>query len=114
MKRLIPIALALLGLTAQAEVRSVDAMQGIAAAKLSQLKSPALRAKVRSGEKLRVLADRSQLTLFGYDRQGWAIVSKDDRFPAVVAYGDSPLDMDNLSPSSSGSWRATTEEWPRP
>ncbi len=98
MKRLIPIALALLGLTAQAEVRSVDAMQGIAAAKLSQLKSPALRAKVRSGEKLRVLADRSQLTLFGYDRQGWAIVSKDDRFPAVVAYGDSPLDMDNLSP----------------
>lgn len=98
MKKTIFILLAALALTAQAETRTPEAMRSIAATQLGKMNSPRLKAQARRGAQLSVLADKAQLTLFAYPEAGWVIVSKDDSFSPVMAYGDSPLDMTNPSP----------------
>ena len=98
MKKTLFILFAAFALTAQAETRTPEAMRSIAAAQLGKMNSPRLKAQARHGAQLSVLADKAWLTLFAYPEAGWVIVSKDDSFSPVMAYGDSPLDMTNPSP----------------
>ena len=85
-------------LPAMAEQRTDTEMRSLAAEAINQLDGSRQKVKARTAAQLKVLRDMDQLTLFGYSDAGWAIVSKDDAFSAVLGYGDSCVDMSNPSP----------------
>lgn len=72
---------------AQAAERSLDEMRAAAQQALTNNKGfSRARALDEQARDLRLLADAPQTTVFGYDDGGFAIVSNDDRLPAVLAY----------------------------
>ena len=85
-------------LPAMAEQRTDSEMRSLAAEAINQLDGSRQKVKARTAAQLKVLRDMDQLTLFGYSDAGWAIVSKDDAYDAILGYSDKALDMSNPSP----------------
>ena len=89
-------------LPAMAEQRTASEMRSLAAEAIDQLSTAncqlSTKVKARTAAQLKVLRDMDQLTLFGYSDAGWAIVSKDDAYEAILGYSDKALDMTNPSP----------------
>ena len=89
-------------LPAMAEQRTASEMRSLAAEAINQLSTAncqlSTKVKARTAAQLKVLRDMDQLTLFGYSDAGWAIVSKDDAYEAILGYSDKALDMTNPSP----------------
>ena len=105
MKRILTLlfcGLTVLGVNA--DNRSLSKMQELAAQKLATLSTSV--AKTRSAGVERVLL-RSDLAVFS-DGQHFAVISRDDRFPAVLAYGMGDFKIDELNPSVKW-WLEATE-----
>lgn len=105
MKRI--LTLLFCGLTvlgAAAGNRSAAKMQDIAAQKLATLGTSG--AKTRSVGVARVL-NQTDLSVYT-DGEHFAVISKDDRFPAVLAYGVGDFKADELNPSVQW-WLKATE-----
>ena len=105
MKRI--LTLLFCGLTvlgAAAGNRSAAKMQDIAAQKLATLGTSG--AKTRSVSIARVL-NQTDLSVYT-DGEHFAVISKDDRFPAVLAYGVGDFKADELNPSVQW-WLEATE-----
>ena len=105
MKRILTLLLCCLTvLGIAADDRSASEMQELAAQKLASLRTSA--AKTRSVNVERVM-NQSDLSVYT-DGQHFAIISGDDRFPAVLAYGTGEFKVDELN-SSVKWWLEATE-----
>ena len=105
MKRILTLllyCLTVLGIAA--DNRSASEMQELAAQKLASLSTSA--AKTRSVNVERVM-NQSNLSVYT-DGQHFAVISGDDRFPAVLAYGTGEFKVDELN-SSVKWWLEATE-----
>ena len=106
MKRI--LTLLFCGLTVfgvNADNRSLSKMQEIAAQKLATLGTSG--AKTRSAAGVERVLLHSDLAVFS-DGQHFTIISRDDRFPAVLAYGMGNFKIDELNPSAQW-WLEATE-----
>lgn len=94
MKRLFtPFLCLVIALTATAGNRSLSQMRKIASQKLSSLSVQATKTRTVSNAK-QVIGTKT-LTVFS-DGQGFAVISRDDRFPALLAYGQGNFNPDDM------------------
>ncbi len=82
----------LLALTATAHDRTTTQMQEIAAQQLNITSTHKVKAKNTTVERI---INKPTLSVFS-DGNGFAIVSRDDRFPALLAYGTGCFNKDDM------------------
>lgn len=105
MKRFLTLLFgSLMVLGASADNRSVSKMQELAIQKLATLDTT--NAKTRSVNVVKVL-NKADLSVYA-DGQHFVIISRDDRFPAVLAYGVGDFKGEELNPSVKW-WLEATE-----
>ena len=105
MKRILTLLLCCLTvLGVVADNRSASKMQELAAQKLASFGTQATKTRSVSVERVMNQSDLSVYT----DGEHFAVISRDDRFPAVLAYGTGDFKVDELN-SSIKWWLEATE-----
>lgn len=97
MKRILPLVFFFVALAVQADLRSEAELRSLAYDALTNAGSTRLKVKAQTSP-LQTLMEKSQLIVLGYEEAGWAMISKDDAFNAVLAYSDTPMDMTDPAP----------------
>lgn len=98
-KTLLFLSLFLLGFTnaTQAQLRTDAEMMAAAKSALSNYPK-AKRLIKEKGINLEKLMTKSQVTIFGNEETGFAVIANDKRNPAIMGYSDSKIDVNNLAP----------------
>ncbi|MBQ2522620.1 MAG: C10 family peptidase, partial [Prevotella sp.] len=98
-KTLLFLSLFLLGFTnaTQAQLRTDAEMMAAAKSALSNYPK-AKRLIKEKGTNLEKLMTKSQVTIFGNEETGFAVIANDKRNPAIMGYSDSKIDVNNLAP----------------
>ena len=91
---IITLVSGLLSLDSFAADRTTEEMRQIAAAALQKHQSRKKTATAARGE-LKEMKSLASTKIFGYDEGGFAIISCDDKMPAVLGYSGTKLNMDN-------------------
>ena len=92
---------------AAADNRSAAKMQEIATQKLATLDTSGAKTRSVGESKVTRVLNQSDLSVYT-DGQHFAVISRDDRFPAVLAYGVGDFKADELNPSMKW-WLEATE-----
>ncbi len=98
-KTLLFLSLFLLGFTnaTQAQLRTDAEMMAAAKSALSNYPK-AKRLIKEKGTNLEKLMTKSQVTIFGNEETGFAVIANDKRNPAIMGYSDNKIDVNNLAP----------------
>ena len=98
-KTLLFLSLFLLGFTnaTQAQLRTDAEMMAAAKSALSNYPK-AKRLIKEKGTNLEKLMTKSQVTIFGNEETGFAVIANDKRNPAIMGYSDSKIDVNNSAP----------------
>ena len=99
MKRLLSLAIAILTVVGgwayeRTDNECISAAMGV----LQRNVSPTMKSRLAAA-KPQKLMERSQLSLWGYEDAGFAVIAHDTSVPVILGYSDGPVAMDDMSPS---------------
>ncbi len=105
-KYLLLLTILTLAQTVQAAIRSKQTMLRLAQQQVSQQRAAMHRSNAAS--ELKLLEERPQMSVYS-DGELFAIISSDDRYDAVLAYGTGAFDVDSL-PANVRWWMEAVEQ----